>query len=739
MRGMAQDQPSPTPPAAGPAATPAAPSAPVAEKAAPAPTPEQPDRKLGHYMVHQSLEAGGRITEIQGSQAMWNTLVNTGSGGRILSQSLELRTTDRSKTPLFDTLTTNSFGYGGDANNVSYLNFSKGHAYDFAGSFRRDRQYFDYNLLANSLNSNSAGLVPEIDSPHLFNTVRRNTDALLTVLPLSRVSFRAGFNHNLSQGPSYSSVHEGADGLLFQNWANTNDTYTGGVDVKLVKRTTLSFDQFYVHYKGNTSWQLAGLNEELPNGTPVSYGLDPGSGKCPGVVNGVGSATCNGYLAMSIYEPTRTNFPTEQLRFSSRYWERIAVNGRVLYSGGKSIVPNYYESFNGLVTRTGSRGEIDTGAGPGGQLSTVKRDNVNADLGLVAELSKRVTVTEAYNFWDFRMPGSNQFTSTVYVGHSMLMPGTATPPATSENSTYLNQKIETSTTMGTFAVAPQFKFSVGYRYRFRNITDYGPDDLSWKENWVLLGAVFQPGQMFRLNVDYDEMHSRSDAAFTPSNTYTRLMPDKVSRFKARGTVKPAKWLSLAFAGLDYEGRNDDPLVNHRDHNRDLSLNASIHPGERFGVDFDVAHDDVLSMTDDCYVITSAPSGAANAGTCTVAASGVGIGDPSYRLSNAYYHAPATFFSGALNYAPMRRLRLNGGLRLNDVNGQSEMLNPNMIPGALRSKYVTPFTDLQYEIAREWTWHGNWTRNDYSEQGPMGILAPRNVHGDIATLGVKYAF
>ena len=44
-----------------------------------------------------------------------------------------------------------AIGYGGDPINVTYLNMSKGRLYDFRASYRRYRQYFDYDLLANPL------------------------------------------------------------------------------------------------------------------------------------------------------------------------------------------------------------------------------------------------------------------------------------------------------------------------------------------------------------------------------------------------------------------------------------------------------------------------------------------------------------------------------------------------------------------------------------------------------------
>ncbi len=122
---------------------------------------------------------------------MWDTLVNLQSGPRILSFSLNLRSVDQNKTPLFDILMTSNYGYGGDPINTTVLRMSKGRIYDFNGSFRRDRQYFDYDLLANPLiPANAVPYAPILNSPHLYNTVRHMTDGEITVMPLSRVSYR---------------------------------------------------------------------------------------------------------------------------------------------------------------------------------------------------------------------------------------------------------------------------------------------------------------------------------------------------------------------------------------------------------------------------------------------------------------------------------------------------------------------------------------------------------------------
>jgi len=176
------------------------------------------------YAIHQTIDVGGHIAEHSGSNAVWNTMVNLHTGPRILNQTLDMRALPGSQHFLFDTLFTGSAGYGGDPNNFSTIRMSKGKLYDFNGLFRRDRQYFDYNLFGNPLvrpttYSNATGTYtfPVVnDAQHLFNTVRRMTDTTLTLFPLSKVSIRAGYSQNIMEGPTYSSIHQGSDALLFQ-------------------------------------------------------------------------------------------------------------------------------------------------------------------------------------------------------------------------------------------------------------------------------------------------------------------------------------------------------------------------------------------------------------------------------------------------------------------------------------------------------------------------------------------
>ena len=96
----------------------------------------------------------------------------------------------------------------------------------------------------------------------------------MTVAPLSVVSAHFGYFQNVNQGPTFSTLHVGAEALLTQYWRVSTDVWRGGVTWKPLKRTTVSFDELITHYKGNTHWELTGLNYLLANGTPVSLGID---------------------------------------------------------------------------------------------------------------------------------------------------------------------------------------------------------------------------------------------------------------------------------------------------------------------------------------------------------------------------------------------------------------------------------------------------------------------------------
>ena len=382
-----------------------------------APSGEPAGVTSGGYLVHSSVEFGVRANDVTGSENMYDTLVNQQTGFRILDQTLSMHAVDHQGL-LFDDLAINSFGWGGDPNNALRMRADKNKWYNFQATFRRDQSFSDYDLLANPLNpSTSTPTIQEQNSPHLFDTVRRMSDIDFTLLPQSRVSFRLGFSRNNMTGPSYSSIHEGTDALLFQDWNTTMDSYRFGVDWRILPRTVLSYDQFFNYYKGDTDYQLAPFAPALlSTGTPVELGLsidtvnkEPCAGAPAGtplIVAGVlTNNNCSAYFSYARSQRIRTSTPTERLRLRSNYLQRLDLVGSFSYSSADMNTP-LDESFAGLITRTHTLAFTGTGTASANRISDV------LDLEATLRLTQHLRLIEKFYFWAYRIPENGNFTET---------------------------------------------------------------------------------------------------------------------------------------------------------------------------------------------------------------------------------------------------------------------------------------------------------------------------------------
>ncbi|MEO8053307.1 MAG: hypothetical protein ABI833_23140, partial [Acidobacteriota bacterium] len=229
----------------------------------------------GNYNIQQSVEVGYRISAIDGNLDTYDTFVNLGSGLRLFDATLDIRSLNH-KGLLFDNLNLSNFGYGGDPNDVTRLRIDKNKWYDFRANFRRDKNFWDYNLLANPLNpSTSTPSVGIASSPHSLDLVRRMQDYTLTLLPQSRVRLRLGFSRNRDQGPGLFTTDGGTVSAFNETYSYTTNSYRVGADFKLLPKTTISYDQFLSYYKQDNAVtdnpQRSGY--QLANGTPVDPGI----------------------------------------------------------------------------------------------------------------------------------------------------------------------------------------------------------------------------------------------------------------------------------------------------------------------------------------------------------------------------------------------------------------------------------------------------------------------------------
>jgi hypothetical protein len=689
------------------------------------------------YSIQQSWDLGGHIVSHAGSGAMYDTLVNMQSGPRILDATLTAHATAKAKHPWFDDLFTENTGYGGDPEDFAVLRASKGKLYEFNGMFRRDRQYFDYNLLDNPLipagvTSNGYTFPQVAASPHLFNTVRRMTDADLTLLPLSKVSFHAGYSQNVMEGPTFGSYHQGTEALLLQNWRNSTDSWRGGIDWKVFPKTTLTFDEVVVHYKGDTSWQLTGLNLQISDGTPVSLGFDNTSAPSCGnhlapIVSSTTSpptanATCNGFLQYARLSPTRTLFPTEELRFQSSDIKNIQMNGNVRYTSTNTNLPFYHESFNGLETRTGTRAFTMTGN------AKARHVNVNADYGIVWQFKPRLSLAEQVDYEDFRIPSADDYLETDFAGTSMLNPPSTTGSTTTTmDAVFLGEKTARNALIVRWQTTPRASFSLGYRYVRRRIfrrDSSGIDDFLIHQNGGLFGADLRPTSGWRLWGNVEVAYA--------DNTYLQIKPRHLQHYQLRSIYHYKSWATVSGSFDDLERRDNVLYVDHLDHVRSGTVSAEVIPNAHFSMDVSYGYMDFFTQTDECYTITPAPVNA-------IAASPACVANGTPYLTDGYYDSPTQNGSFGFNISAVKRLKAGVGYQITAVNGTTTAINARQAPGSLESQYQSPYAHVMWTIEDEWALRADWNYYGYGEGAPPGPTLPREFHGNIYTLGVHYEF
>jgi hypothetical protein len=488
------------------------------DPAASIPAPGAPVSAPNGYSIHQSIDVGGRFSDQVGSGAMYNTLINQRSGPRVQGQTFELHALPGTKNPPVDDLKAFSNGFGGDPENFAKLDFSKGKFYEFSGTFRRDRRYFDYDLLGNpnipsgqslpigpSTAPTGSFLWPQVrQSPFMFNTVRRMTDTNLTLFPLSKVTFRIGYSQNVMQGPSLTpSGYQlgGSYSLLLQEYQrHSTDDVTAAVDWKPVQGTKLTFEEQIDHYKDNSYFTMdpAYLSLQEADGTKVTllenYDLlapaitcnktsqisatttlyaNPAGG--PPIID----PACNVITSYLRSEPTRAIFPTEIFRFQSSSIRNLEMNGDVRYTNANMNLPNYYENLQGLV---GAAREYT-----GTASASAKREVMAIDYGIVWEATKTVSLEDQVTFSNAHQPGTASYTggSTVTVpttaGQETInntnltvtpattgsAPGLPTEggPSGAPQAGYFGQRFFTNDVSVKWDMTPRTTFSLTYRYQ----------------------------------------------------------------------------------------------------------------------------------------------------------------------------------------------------------------------------------------------------------------------------------
>jgi len=763
----------------------------------------------GNYNIKQSIEFGGRFTSIGGDQQTYDTFVNLQQGPRLLGFTTEMQSLDHHDT-LFDRLYFSNFGYGGDPNDVSRLRIAKNRWYNFDALFRRDENYFNYSLLANPLNpvappfaNAPAGFNPVIaSSPHSFNTRRRMSDYSLLLVPESRVRFRLGYSRNVSEGPSFNTIHQGTEQLLFQDERDTVNTYRAGVDFRLWPRTNISYDQIFTYYKGDTG--LADNNQAflLASGTPVDLGVSFNAGANQPCANtfldtGFVNPTCSAYTDYLRHGRTRTSSPTEQLTLQSNYFKNWDLSAKVSYTAGDMHVYDWIESLTGREARTNLYNQTNSGPVFGRHVAA------NADFGATWRITDRLSFLDSFHFSNFHNPAQFDNSSCSFFTPNLLaspnlfssaatlpIPVPCTSPANgvagtpvhtsssapdvafAVSSLFLKQDEKTNLAELDYQFSPRLGARGGFRYRHRSIND---------RDFETATELFFPGNPNRGDCALAAGELPTGCTANGDGSFTFVTPDAaasadqtlINEYSAVFGLwaRPVAAWKISFDTELMSADNSFTRISPRQ-TQEYRLRTKYKPAEWVNLGGSITiwegrnnvaqvnnlqHNRVYAAAamfqpnekfglevgydySDVFsqILICFTSSAVVSGSSSVQCPG--ITGLIEQVSTYTNKSNFGYFDGS--WTPTHRLTLRLGANLTGTSGSVLIISPNAPSGPLNSTYFQPFGGVDYRFAKHWVGKAFWGYYGYHED-PSDVVqdafAPRNFRANLVTLSLRYAF
>jgi hypothetical protein len=775
---------------------------------------EQKGIDQGNYNIKQSIEFGGRFTSVGGDTPTYDTFVNLQQGARLLGFTVQMDSLNHHGDP-FDRLYFSNFGYGGDPNDVSRLRVSKNKWYDFDALFRRDENYSNYSLLANPLNPTTPftngptgyGLPACTscvlgNSPHLFNTRRRMNDYNLLLLPQSRVRVRLGYSRNVNAGPSFTTIHQGTEQLLFQDVKDTVNAYHIGVDFKVLPRTNISYDEIFSYYKGDTGQTDNNQNLVLANGTPVDLGVSFNAGAnqpCGGTFlgGGVVNPTCSAYINYLRHGRTRTNSPTEQLSMQSNYFRSWDLSAKASYTAGDMKVSDWIETLTGREARTNLYDQTNSGPAFGRHVAAT------ADFGATWHITDKLSFVDSFHFSNWHNPMEFDNSGCSYFSPGLLTAPNAftapaalplsvacTPPANANpgtpvhnassapdisfgvSSRFLKQDEKTNLSELEYQFSSKLGVRGGFRYRHRSIDD---------NDFETINEVFFPSNANRGDcalaggVLPDGCTSLGGGEFAFATPGPTASPSETLINEYSGLLgiwaRPVNHLKVSFDTELMSADNSFTRISPRQ-TQEYRLRATYKPVEQVNVSGSITiwegrnnvsdvnnlqHNRVYAFSaglqptekvglelgydyNDVYsqILVCFTSSAVVTGPTSVACTGVA----GLVQQLSVYTNKSNFGYFDASWTPFRRLTARLGANLTGTTGSVLIISPNAPSGPLDSTYYQPFGGIDYRVAKGWTGRVYWGYYDYHEDESnvvQDVFAPRNFRANLVTLSLRYAF
>ncbi|MBZ5579984.1 MAG: hypothetical protein LAP40_25785 [Acidobacteriia bacterium] len=502
-----------------------------------APTPEPAGSPggtdTGDYNITNSFETGYRFAEIGGDLGKYRSDVNYRNGIRLLGSSLTVDSKDGHGL-WFDQILLNTQGLGNDPYQSANLRVQKNGLYRYDMLWRLD-EFYNPGLAV------SAGL-------HQMDTRRRMQDHDLTLLPQSKIKFRAGYSRNLQDGPALSSVQEftstGNVFPLFTGVRREWNEYRIGADVELGS-FKLTVQRRWDFYKDDSPY----------SGTPAFSGS-------------VGSLTLLQQFARS--EPYHGSNPgwLGDLISTHKHW---AVNARMTYTGGRRDFA-LDESAVGLSLGAAANRQI---------LVTGNADRPVAagDFSISLFPTDRLTLVNNTSAHNARTVGDSTYTEF----------NNLTGNSASLNFRYLGIRTLANSTDANYRATKWLGVYAGYNYSDRQITTIegfaSPPDTPVQDfpylrhnqlNAGTLGVRIRPVKPLTINLEGEV--GRDNLPLTPISDRNYHTLGGRADYRTRSLRFSAGYRQV------YNVNSSDPLSLYSSHSRNYTADASWSPKGWFSLD-----------------------------------------------------------------------------------------------------------------------------------------------------------
>ena len=215
-RLLAQTPPAAAPPAAAPPPAPAAETNPVPEA-------QQP-------IISGYIDLGYRwVTGVYGSADTYRSIVDLGSGPKMLGTDFTILNILPTGKRFFDTIAVRAADWGDDPYSTLHIDVRKAKYYNFSGDYRNIAYYNNLPAFADPLLG--SGLI--LDEQAL-DTRRRMSDFRLDLLPNRVFMPYLEYDHNADTGTGIANFVANANEYPVANLTrDSNENYRGGVRIEL--------------------------------------------------------------------------------------------------------------------------------------------------------------------------------------------------------------------------------------------------------------------------------------------------------------------------------------------------------------------------------------------------------------------------------------------------------------------------------------------------------------------------